>query len=95
MAESTEQAQVRKPRKIRYGVVTSAGKMAKTITVKVEYSVQHPKYGKIIRRSGKVHAHDEKSEARLGDTVEVMECRPMSKTKSWQLVKVLEAAPQD
>ena len=67
-------------------------KMDKTITVKVERQVKHPIYGKFIRRSTKVHAHDEANECKLGDTVIVAESRPLSKTKSWQLVEVVEKA---
>ncbi len=67
-------------------------KMDKTITVKVERQVKHPKYGKFIRRSTKVHAHDETNQCKMGDTVTVIECRPLSKSKSWQLVEVVEKA---
>jgi small subunit ribosomal protein S17 len=63
--------------------------MAKSITVRIESLYQHPKYKKFIRRHSKVHAHDEAGEANVGDTVEVMECRPLSKIKRWRLVKVL------
>jgi small subunit ribosomal protein S17 len=65
-------------------------KMDKTITVKIERLVKHPLYGKFIRRSTKVHAHDEKNECNMGDTVTVVECRPLSKSKSWQLVEVVD-----
>ena len=94
MAESTEQTK-RRLRKTRIGVVTSALKTPMTITVQVESRVRHPKYGKFVRRSIKLHAHDPANAARPGDRVEVMECRPVSRTKTWRLVKVLEAAPQD
>ena len=67
-------------------------KMDKTITVKVERQVKHPLYGKFIKRSTKVHAHDETNECKMGDTVTVVECRPLSKSKSWQLVEVVEKA---
>ena len=67
-------------------------RMDKTITVLVERQVQHPIYGKFIRRSTKVHAHDENNECRAGDTVVVEQCRPLSKTKTWRLVKVVERA---
>ena len=67
-------------------------KMDKTITVKIERLVKHPLYGKFIRRSTKVHAHDEKNECNMGDTVTVVECRPLSKSKSWQLVEVVDKA---
>ena len=67
-------------------------KMDKTITVLVERQVQHPIYGKFIRRSTKVHAHDENNECRTGDMVVVEQCRPLSKTKTWRLVRVVERA---
>ncbi|HEB97645.1 MAG TPA: 30S ribosomal protein S17 [Sedimenticola thiotaurini] len=67
-------------------------KMDKTITVVVERQVKHPLYGKFIRRSTKVHAHDESNECGIGDTVLIEQCRPLSKQKSWRLVKVLEKA---
>jgi small subunit ribosomal protein S17 len=67
-------------------------KMDKTITVKVERQVKHPIYGKFIKRSTKVHAHDEANECKIGDTVTVVESRPLSKSKSWQLVEVVEKA---
>jgi len=93
MAEATVETKQRKPRRVLTGVVTSAQKTPKTIRVEVQYLVRHPVYGKYQRRTIKVHAHDPKSEARQGDRVQVMECRPISKTKSWRLVKVVEAAP--
>ena len=67
-------------------------KMDKSIVVAIERFVKHPIYGKFIKRTTKVHAHDENNECGLGDTVEIRECRPLSKTKSWTLVKVLEKA---
>ena len=82
----------RKKRPARIGVVTS-DKRDKTITVTVSYSVRHPKYGKYIRRRTVLHAHDEKNEAATGDKVEIVLCRPISKTKSWRLVRVLHRAP--
>jgi small subunit ribosomal protein S17 len=66
--------------------------MDKSITVSVERRVKHPVYGKYMRRSTKVHAHDETNECNVGDTVMVEQCRPLSKTKTWRLVKVLERA---
>lgn len=69
-------------------------KMDKTRTVLIERRVRHPLYGKYIRRSTKLHVHDENNEARLGDTVMISECRPLSKTKSFRLVRVLERAPE-
>ena len=67
-------------------------KMEKSIVVAIERFVKHPIYGKFIKRTTKVHVHDENNECRLGDKVEIAECRPLSKTKSWTLVKVLENA---
>lgn len=76
-------------RKTRIGVVTS-NKMAKTITVAVERKVKHPIYGKFVKKTSKFHAHDEKNECSIGDTVRIMESRPLSKTKRWRLVEVVE-----
>jgi len=73
------------------GLVVS-DKMDKTITVLIERRVKHPLYGKYIRRSTKVHAHDESNECGAGDMVTVEQCRPLSKSKTWRLVKVLEKA---
>jgi small subunit ribosomal protein S17 len=67
-------------------------KMNKTITVLVERKVPHPVYGKYVRRSTKIHAHDEKNECKQGDKVMIEECRPIAKTKAWRLVKVVERA---
>jgi len=69
-------------------------KMDKTITVLVERKVKHPVYGKYIKRSSKVHAHDETNSAGIGDTVLVAESRPISKSKTWTLVEILETAAQ-
>jgi len=76
-------------RKIRVGVVSS-NKMDKSIVVKVERKVKHPLYGKFVKKSTKFHAHDEKNECSIGDTVKIMETRPISKTKRWRLVEVVE-----
>jgi small subunit ribosomal protein S17 len=76
-------------RKTKLGVVSS-NKMDKTITVKVERKVKHPLYGKFLKKTNKFHAHDEKNECSIGDTVKIMESRPMSKTKRWRLVEVVE-----
>jgi len=73
------------------GTVVS-NKMNKTITVLVERKVQHPVYGKIVRRSSKLHAHDEHNECNAGDTVTVVECRPLSKTKTWMLRSIDQRA---
>ena len=69
-------------------------KMEKSIVVLIERQVQHPLYGKLIRRSTKLHAHDENNAAKIGDVVTIKESRPMSKTKSWTLVEVVEAAAE-
>jgi len=73
------------------GVVTSIG-MDKTVTVKVERKVPHPLYKKYIRRSSKLHAHDEDNQCQLGDVVTIKQCRPISKTKSWVLVKIEQSS---
>ena len=78
-------------RKTRIGVVTS-NRMEKTITVAVERKVKHPIYGKFVKKTTKFHAHDEKNECAIGDTVRIMETRPLSKTKRWRLVEVVEKA---
>ncbi len=78
-------------RKTRIGVVTS-DKMDKTITVAVERKVKHPIYGKFVKKTTKFHAHDEKQECTIGDLVKIMETRPLSKTKRWRLVEVVEKA---
>jgi len=76
-------------RKTRTGVVTS-NKMDKTITVAVERKVKHPIYGKFIKKTTKLHAHDGTNECSEGDVVKIMETRPLSKTKRWRLVEVVE-----
>lgn len=81
----------RAQRKSRVGVVTSDVRN-RTITVKIERAVRHPRYGKIVRTANKVHVHDEADEARRGDLVLIMETRPLSKTKRWRLVEILEKA---
>jgi small subunit ribosomal protein S17 len=78
-------------RKTRIGVVTS-DKMDKTITVAIERKVKHPIYGKFVKKTTKFHAHDEKNEGGVGDTVKIMETRPLSKTKRWRLVEIIEKA---
>ncbi len=82
---------VRNLRKTRIGVVTS-DKMDKTITVAVERKVKHPMYGKFVKKTTKFHAHDEKQECGIGDVVKIMETRPLSKTKRWRVVEVVEKA---
>ncbi len=86
MAEVTNE---RSLRKTRVGKVVS-NKMDKTIVVAIEDNVKHPKYGKIIKRTLKIHAHDEKNECDIGDKVLVMETRPLSRTKRWRLVEIIE-----
>jgi len=78
-------------RKTRIGVVVS-DKMDKTIVVKVDWRMRHPQYGKEIRRHKKFYAHDEKNEAKAGDRVRIAETRPLSATKRWRLVEVIERA---
>ncbi|PKR81224.1 30S ribosomal protein S17 [Brumimicrobium salinarum] len=78
-------------RKERTGVITSVA-MDKSIVIKVERKVKHQKYGKFIKKSTKFVAHDEKNDCNVGDTVTIRECRPLSKTKNWRLVEILERA---
>ncbi len=78
-------------RKVRIGEVVS-DKMDKTIVVKIEDSVKHPLYKKIIKRSIKLKAHDEANECKIGDRVEIMETRPLSKDKRWRLTRIVEKA---
>ena len=84
-------SEVRGIRKTRSGVVVS-DKMDKTIVVKLSTRVRHPLYGKFITRTSKIKAHDEENACGIGDTVEVMECRPLSKDKRWRLVRIVEKA---
>ena len=78
-------------RKERVGVVSS-NKMDKTITVAVKWKEKHPIYGKFVNKTKKYHAHDEKNECNIGDTVRIMETRPLSRTKRWRLVNIIERA---
>lgn len=78
-------------RKSRVGIVVS-DKMNKTVTVAIEDNVKHPIYGKIIKHTLKVHAHDEENSCGIGDKVEIMETRPLSKTKRWRVVEIIEKA---
>ena len=78
-------------RKTRVGIVVST-KMDKTVVVAIEDNVKHPVYSKIIKHTLKVHAHDEKNECGVGDRVEVMETRPLSKTKRWRVTEIIEKA---
>ena len=83
----------RRLRKTEIGVVTS-DKMNKTRRVEVETLVPHPKYGKMLRRRTVCHAHDEKNESQLGDVVEIMETRPLSKLKRWRIVRIVRPGAQ-
>ena len=83
--------ETRNLRKERTGVVTS-NKMDKSITVAIKWKEKHPIYGKFVNKTNKYHAHDEKNECGIGDTVKIMETRPLSKTKRWRLVQIIERA---
>ena len=78
-------------RKERIGIVTS-DKMQKSIVVAVERKVKHPKYGKFVKKTTKFVAHDDNNDCNIGDTVKIMETRPMSKNKNWRLVEIVERA---
>jgi small subunit ribosomal protein S17 len=95
MAETTNEmtavADERNARKVRVGLVVS-DKMDKTITVAIERQVKHPIYGKFVKKTTRLHAHDEANDAHAGDTVRIQETRPLSKTKRWRLVEVVERA---
>lgn len=88
---STSQAETRNLRKVMRGTVTS-NKMQKTIVVQVDRKVRHPVYEKFVSRRTKLYAHDEQGEAQIGDTVEVMQTRPLSKLKRWRLVRIVQKA---
>ena len=83
--------ETRNLRKERTGVVTS-NKMDKSITVAIKWKEKHPIYGKFVNKTKKYHAHDEKNECGIGDTLKIMETRPLSKTKRWRLVQIIERA---
>ncbi|HET6714198.1 MAG TPA: 30S ribosomal protein S17 [Actinomycetota bacterium] len=87
----TDTAAERGRRKVRTGVVVS-DKMDKTVLVRVDRKVTHPLYRKTVRRSSKLAAHDEQNEAHVGDTVRLMETRPISKSKRWRVVEIVERA---
>ena len=91
MSETNENAVDRNRRKVREGLVVS-DKMDKTVVVEVEDRVKHPLYGKVIRRTTKVKVHDEANTAGVGDRVLIMETRPLSATKRWRVVEILEKA---
>lgn len=84
-------AEERSQRKARTGLVVS-DKMDRTVVVNIETTVRHPLYGKIYKRNSKLHAHDEANDAKVGDRVRVVETRPLSKTKRWRVVEILERA---
>ena len=83
--------ETRNLRKERIGVVFS-DKMDKTVTVAVKWKEKHPIYGKFVNKTRKFHAHDEKNDCNIGDTVRIMETRPLSKTKRWRVVEIMERA---
>jgi small subunit ribosomal protein S17 len=83
--------ETRNLRKERIGVVLS-NKMEKSIVVAVKWKEKHPIYGKFVNKTKKYHAHDEKNDCNIGDTVKIMETRPLSKTKKWRLVQIIERA---
>ncbi len=87
--DQTEVTETRARRKVRMGVVTS-DKQDKTVTVSVERRFPHPLYGKQVKRTKKYHAHDENNEYQVGDTVRIVETRPLSKTKRWRVVELIE-----
>ncbi len=90
--ETTEQTEeTRNRRKLRTGVVSS-DKMNKTVVVTINNLVRHPMYGRILKRDKKLKAHDETNDAHTGDTVEIMETRPLSKDKCWRVIRVVERA---
>ena len=90
-AETPERASGRGSRRVKQGRVASS-KMDKTIVVVAETRVPHPTYGKIVRKSTRFKAHDERNEANVGDLVRIMECRPISREKRWRLVEIVERA---
>ena len=91
LAKSESETTERNARKTRVGMVVS-DKMTKTVVVSIERRVQHPVYGKMVRRTKKLKAHDEENAAKTGDTVRIMETRPLSKDKRWRVVEIIERA---
>ena len=91
LAKGAVETTERTSRKTRVGMVVS-DKMQKTVVVSIERRVQHPVYGKMVRRTKKLKAHDEQNEAKTGDTVRIMETRPLSKDKRWRVVEIIERA---
>src|SRR5215210_8040727 len=94
MTEATAQETEQRPLLRTIQGVVASDKGNKTIKVVVEYQTRHPKYGKYLRRRTVLHAHDEKNEAKEGDTVEIAECRPLSKTKHHRLLRIVQQAPE-
>src|SRR6478672_9415499 len=96
MAEATAEQQQTEQRPLLRTIVgvVASDKGNKTIKVVVEYQQKHPKYGKYLKRRTVLHAHDEKNEAKEGDTVEIAECRPLSKTKHHRLLRIVQKAPE-
>lgn len=92
MSEDIKVAGTKSKRTLVGRVVSN--KMDKTVSVSIERLIKHPAYGKYIRRSNKMMAHDEKNECNMGDRVAISECRPISKNKAWQVVEILERAPE-
>ena len=91
MTTETTATPARNTRKVRQGIVVS-DKMAKTVVVRLERRFAHPRYGKMVTRSTKVKAHDETNDAKTGDTVRIMETRPLSKDKRWRVVEIVDRA---
>ncbi len=92
--DTTATVKARLKRRVRTGIVESNA-AHKTIKVRIDRRVKHAKYGKYLKRSTRLQAHDEKNEANCGDTVEIVECRPLSKTKSWRLARIVRKSVQD
>jgi small subunit ribosomal protein S17 len=91
MSQPDARRTARGERKVRTGVVVSDA-MEKTVVVRISSQVQHPMYGKYVRRTSRLNAHDEAGDAHVGDTVRIVETRPLSKTKRWRVVEVVEKA---
>jgi small subunit ribosomal protein S17 len=91
MSQPEVQGKARGERKVRTGVVVSDA-MEKTVVVRISSQVKHPMYGKYVRRTSRLNAHDEAGDAHVGDTVRIVETRPLSKTKRWRVVEVVEKA---
>jgi small subunit ribosomal protein S17 len=91
MSQPEAQRKARGERKVRTGVVVSDA-MEKTVVVRISSQVKHPMYGKYVRRTSRLNAHDEAGDAHVGDTVRIVETRPLSKTKRWRVVEVVEKA---